>query len=81
MRKKVPTPDGKWLRWVNFLTTARNTCTVFNVAEVGVRDKSPPGVDTAPTMVMGPSCAVLPSQRPRPLRWQKLAKRAPEYAG
>lgn len=46
--------EGKCLRCANFLSSPQNTCTMERVAEVTGSEKSPPGGDTAPTMVQEP---------------------------
>ena len=45
---------GKCLRCASFLSKPQNTWTMPRVAEVTGSEKSPPGGDTAPTMVTGP---------------------------
>merc|ERR1712187_472254 len=60
--------DGKCLRCANFLSKPQNTCTMLRVADVTGSVKSPPGGDTAPTIVMEPSRAGLPRHCTRPLR-------------
>uniref|UniRef100_A0A1I8J7Y4 UV radiation resistance-associated gene protein n=1 Tax=Macrostomum lignano TaxID=282301 RepID=A0A1I8J7Y4_9PLAT len=54
--------DGKCLRWASFLSRPQNTCTMPRVDEVTGSEKSPPGGDTAPTMVTEPSRAGEPRQ-------------------
>lgn len=46
--------DGKCFLWASFLSNPQKTCTIFNVATVTGSEKSPPGGDTAPTIVTEP---------------------------
>merc|ERR1712093_469616 len=60
--------DGKCFRCASFLSKPQKTCTMLRVAEVTGSVKSPPGGDTAPTIVIEPSRAGLPMHVTRPLR-------------
>mmetsp|Transcript_117682 Transcript_117682/g.366618 ORF Transcript_117682/g.366618 Transcript_117682/m.366618 type:complete len:237 (-) Transcript_117682:1191-1901(-) len=60
--------EGKCLRCASFLSKPQKTCTMLRVADVTGSVKSPPGGETAPTMVMEPSRAGFPRHWTRPLR-------------
>ena len=47
--------DGKCFLYANFLSSPQNTYTIDIVAVVTGSAKSPPGGDTAPTIVILPS--------------------------
>jgi len=47
--------DGKCFLCANFLSSPQKTYTIDNVAVVTGSVKSPPGGDTAPTIVIEPS--------------------------
>lgn len=46
--------DGKCFLCASFLSKPQKTCTMFNVATVTGSEKSPPGGETAPTIVTEP---------------------------
>ena len=60
--------DGKCLRCASFLSKPQNTCTMPSVALVTGSEKSPPGGDTAPTIVTEPSLLGEPRHLTRPAR-------------
>lgn len=60
--------DGKCFLWASFLSNPQNTCTIPRVADVTGSEKSPPGGDTAPTMLTDPSRSGLPKHFTRPAR-------------
>merc|ERR1719498_2022423 len=59
--------DGKCFLCASFLSKPQNTWTILNVADVTGSVKSPPGGDTAPTIVIEPSLFGFPAQVTRPL--------------
>ncbi len=60
--------EGKCLRCASFLSRPQKTCTMASVAAVTGSEKSPPGGDTAPTMVTEPSRLGPPRHTTRPAR-------------
>ena len=60
--------DGKCLRCASFLSRPQNTWTIPNVADTTGSEMSPPGGETAPTMVTLPSRAGDPRHFTRPAR-------------
>lgn len=60
--------DGKCLRCASFLSRPQKTCTMPSVAEQTGSEKSPPGGETAPTIVMEPVRAGEPMRSHLPAR-------------
>lgn len=65
------------MRCASFLSSPQKTCTMLIVAVVTGSEKSPPGGETAPTIVTEPSRSGEPKHRTRPEKSAALQKALP----